>query len=296
MLRRYVRARPTADCAIFRDKRVFATWAGERGLPHIATLCTVDPAHAPDAATIAERLPARDLFAKPLDMQGGQGAVLWRHLGDHRWRAADGAERDPRALATEVIARATAKRHPFLVQEALRNCPTLHAFSRGGLCTARLVTVRPIDGAPRVLYACFRMPVGDSPADNFDRGGLAAPVDLAAGTLGVGRRKDPRQLAVPVERHPTSDAPIVGHRLPRWEEAVALAAHAHTMVAPSIGIVGWDVAFTDRGLVIVEANSVPDLNILQMTNDEPIGRTPLVDTLLAYLRAAYGSPASDRAR
>jgi hypothetical protein len=288
VLRRYLRDLPSGDRYMFKDKRDFARWAGELGLPAVGSLLTVDPAHPPDPAAAGAALPDVDLFTKPADLASGKGTARWVRVGERRWRGGDGVKRSGAELIGAVAAAAAAIRHPMLVQESLRNHAELRPFTAGGLCTTRMVTARPFGGgAPRLLFAILRMPVGDAAADNFDGGGVAAAIDPATGRLGIGMRKDARLLAAPVEHHPTTGARIPGCPVPDWAAGVDIVCRGHAAAPPSIPIVGWDLAFTDRGPVLVEANNVPGINLIQMPIDTPLGATPLVATLLPYLRARY---------
>jgi len=276
---------PRGGRRAFVDKREFEAWCAEHGFPAARTLATLAPGGgAPPPAT----LPLADLFSKPADLAGGRGAARWRYLGPDRYAGADGAERTATELLTELGRQAAELARPVLVQECLRNHPDLTALTAGGLCTMRMVTIRPVGAEPELALAIYRMPVGDAAADNFDQGGLAAGVDVATGRLGPAMRKDATQLAARVERHPTTGAPIAGHPIPCWAEAVELVRRAHRAAAATVPIAGWDLAITDRGPVLVEANNVPGINLMQMPLDTPLGETPLIACLLEHLEATHG--------
>lgn len=284
VLRGYLAGLSGESMAIFLNKRAFERWCAEHDIPSARTLLEIAPTDTPDVSAAAA-LPPADLFSKPADLAGGRGTAVWEHVGGGAYRGADGVERDARALVAELAAQAAALAHPILVQARLRNHPGVAPLTSGGLCTARMVTVRPLGGEPALLIAVQRMPVGASAADNFDAGGLAAAVDVATGRLGVAMRKDAKLLAAPVERHPTTGALVAGHELPCWADAVALVERAHRLVAPTVPIVGWDLAIAEAGPVLVEANNVPGINLMQMPTDVPLGVSPLVSCLVDYLDA-----------
>jgi Sugar-transfer associated ATP-grasp len=79
--------------------------------------------------------------------------------------------------------------------------------------------------------------------------------------------------------------------VPCWAAGAELVCRAHAAAPCSTPIVGWDLAFTDRGPVLVEGNNVPGINLMQMPIDTPLGATPVVAILLDYVRAAYGTRA-----
>ena len=57
-------------------------------------------------------------------------------------------------------------------------------------------------------------------------------------------------------------AAITGTKLPQWDEVRELAARAHRAFSDRV-LVGWDIAITPDGPVIVEGNGSPDLDIMQ---------------------------------
>src|SRR6185369_12906584 len=65
-----------------------------------------------------------------------------------------------------------------------------------------------------------------------------------------------------ITRHPDTHAQITGTILPMWEAALSLALRAHRSFADR-ALVGWDIALTADGPVIVEGNGAPDLDIVQ---------------------------------
>jgi hypothetical protein len=157
----------------------------------------------------------------------------------------------------------------------------------GALATVRLVTRRDVDGTVTPLLACCRMPTGRAVIDAFSHGGLAAPVDLATGRLGNATTMALAARGRTVDRHPDTGAVIPGTILPDWAAAVAMVVRAHARAphADALPWVGWDVALTPTGPVVVEGNVPPSAALCQVPSGVPLGETPIVATILAYLRA-----------
>jgi hypothetical protein len=65
-------------------------------------------------------------------------------------------------------------------------------------------------------------------------------------------------------------AQIKGRRLPLWAETVDLVCRAHAAFSDRI-TVGWDVAITDRGPVIIEGNVQSGCDMIQRTHELPAG-------------------------
>ena len=57
-------------------------------------------------------------------------------------------------------------------------------------------------------------------------------------------------------KHPISQVDIVGFRVPMFQEAVNMVKEC-AKVIPEVAYVGWDVAISKNGPVIVEGNCFP---------------------------------------
>lgn len=264
----------------FSDKRTFEQWCASFGFPALRTLLVIGE---PDPAPPRRLLPPHDLFTKPAALQGGRGARRWRYA-DGGWIGDDGARRDERALLAELEAQSVALTRPIIVQRCLTNHPELAGLTSGGLGTARLVTSRSLDGAVEPRHAIYKMPIGGSPIDNFQANNLAAPVDLASGRLGTATRMEIALLGDRIERHPDTGALIEGTRLPHWHELVSLALRAHAAIEEVMPFVGWDIAITVDGPILVEGNVRPGAPV-QLIHRVPLGETRFATLLLEYLRA-----------
>lgn len=274
---------------VFGDKRAFERWCGEHGLPFVKTLIEFDGGRPTRSIADEGWLPFTDVFVKLANSQAGDGALRWKHVGDGRFLGADGQVRDRAELKAHVAQMSADLGRPILLQRVLRNASSIQCLTTGALCTARLTTMRSPGEGVQMLYAIYRMPVGDSVVDNFDKGGLAAPIDLATGRLGPAVRKHPRFLGSTVSQHPNTGAAIEGHQLPNWAEAVNLALRAHAAVEwKGVPVVGWDVALLEDGPTLLEGNNVPCSTFGQMATGIPAGATAYVACINAHVRERFG--------
>lgn len=118
--------------------------------------------------------------------------------------------------------------------------------------------------------AVFKMQTGNSVADNFAAGGIASPVCLETGELGVATSRE--VMGDSIVRHPSTGVVIEGIRLPYWPEALAAVKSAHAIFSQS-KLLGWDVGFCESGPVILEANRNLDIVLSQKPGSRPIGST-----------------------
>ena len=215
-------------------------------------------------------LPPRDLFVKRTRGRGGSGAELWTYA-DGRYRTREGLNLDAAGLMARITG--LSKAEPFLIQERLVNDQALRDLCQGALATVRMVSAIDEHGNPEAIRAVFRMPSrAESIVDNYHAGGIAAAIDLATGTLDAATDMGLYPSLGWVEKHPISGAQIKGRVLPRWPEMLALVLRAHSHFADR-AVIGWDVAFTDQGMVIVEGNAASDTDIIQRCHRLPLSQS-----------------------
>ena len=241
------------------DKVVFASWCERHGIPTVPVLAVVRE-DGVDGLRSLQPL-AVDLFVKPVDGKGGRGAQRWDYLGHGRHRRSDGRDIDTIGMLFSIAAAASDARR--LIQPRLRNHPQLEPLNNDALATVRAVTCLDESGCPELLGAVLRMAIGDNHVvDNLHAGGIAAAVDLKTGRLGLASNLGMDCSLGWLDRHPTSNAQISGFKLPHWEQFRPFTERVHRAFADRI-LIGWDVAITPNGLVLVEGNGAPDLDIMQ---------------------------------
>jgi len=159
----------------------------------------------------------------------------------------------------------------FLVQEFARPHRMLKTIMPGpGLGTFRVVSFLTRDGRVNIPYAVVKIPVGGNVIDNFDAGGSGnwvCPVDVATGCLGNAVGKSP---SVPVvsemEKHLETGAIFREIVVPCWEEVKSTIVKA-AQAFSELRMIGWDVAVTDSGANILEANWDWGENIIEVAHD-----------------------------
>ena len=157
------------------------------------------------------------------------------------------------------------ERAPLLeLEEVIEQHPAVAAIYPGSINTVRMVTIRGNSGKVYLVTAMFRIGNGKF-VDNFNSGGMVAPMDPETGTV-TDRALDKRKnLYV---NHPATGTPIKGFVFPDWDKAAALVREA-AQVVPQVGYVGWDVCFTPEGPCLVEGNQFPGHDIYQLPVHTP---------------------------
>lgn len=144
----------------------------------------------------------------------------------------------------------------YILEECVVNIPEIAAFHPQSLNTIRVVT---IGRNAEVLGAFLRVGRGGNVVDNAHAGGIFCTVDVETGRI-ISRGLDTDGNYY--ERHPDSDKEFMGFQIPRWIEIKALLKEMHSLT-PDAPVVGWDVALTPDGIEVIEANHLPDMDVMQ---------------------------------
>jgi hypothetical protein len=145
----------------------------------------------------------------------------------------------------------------MIVEQVIKQHPAMNGFYKDSVNTIRIFTILK-DGEFDAFAAFVRFGVRGV-IDNVSSGGIACGVDTKTGkiiTPALG------EDGISYTKHPVTGKAFEGFQIPRWKECLALTERALRKVE-GIHYVGWDVALTRRGPVLVEGNNIPDLSIYQ---------------------------------
>ena len=175
----------------------------------------------------------------------------------------------PEALYDALVAMEV----PLLLEEVIVQHPAVSAVYPESVNTVRAVTIYK-DGQIHFVGTCFRIGNHGNHVDNFSSGGMVAPVDHKTGIVtdgGIDRPKNKFMI------HPQTGTSIVGFQFPDWEKAMDMVVRAAHKV-PGLRYVGWDIAFSDKGPVMVEGNEFPGHDLFQLPGHNP-QKTGIIDRM-----------------
>lgn len=133
--------------------------------------------------------------------------------------------------------------------------------------TIRFVSLRNKDGV-EIISATLR--TGGQPGviiDNLKKDGVGAQIEVATGIINTHGFDYNDKIYT---HHPVSGTQFLGFNIPNWEQAVELVKKAHWQL-PQCAMLGWDIAITQEGADIIEANSRPGTPIMQLVHLQPKG-------------------------
>jgi putative polysaccharide biosynthesis protein len=262
-----VMARLGADNRDVQDKDRFAEICARNSLPHVPTLAVFERGRQIHPATpfVPE---ASVLWTKSLRLQGGAGGAKWIKEG--------GAYRDTygRRVPLTKLAEEFSKQDS-LVQPFVENHPNVARITNGMLASLRIVTGLDKHGDAEFVASAIALPHGKHwiPAAV-----IVCGIDRESGRI----RRAVMPYDTPVIQHPDTDVPIIGTYLPFWRESQELVRRAHATAFPRFPFLGWDIALTKDGPILLETNSGWG-SIFHQILDGPLGRTPFSQLVSQYV-------------
>ena len=133
--------------------------------------------------------------------------------------------------------------------------------------TLRIVTITK-DKVVNIMFRSIRMGNSGNVVDNFNHGGLFTTIDES----GLIDKPAIDKLGNVYEYHPFTKVKITGFKIPFFKEAIEYVKTL-ALEIPEVGYVGWDIAITKDGPLVIEANPFPGHDIYQSKIHMNIDRT-----------------------
>ncbi|WP_172135676.1 sugar-transfer associated ATP-grasp domain-containing protein [Adlercreutzia sp. ZJ473] len=152
---------------------------------------------------------------------------------------------DPRTFFDETASSGNA-----ILEEPIVQSEVMAALNPSSVNTLRVITLNTRYGA-EVLDCFLKIGRNGSFVDNGGAGGLLVGIDAGVGVLSTdGRDEFADSYAV----HPNTKVRFQGYQLPDWNGAMGLAKELSSRES-RVPYIGWDLAHTDSGWVVVEGNA-----------------------------------------
>jgi hypothetical protein len=183
----------------------------------------------------------------------------------------------------------------YISEEHLKQSSILSAINPYSVNTIRIITLLCPNGEVEFLAAILRSSQSKIPVDNFTMRGIVVGIELENGKLkkeGFARYifpsgyddmdfpGDPKTAAKTLMtmkkrgllrpgkvllKHPVTKIEFHGYQLPHWEKLKEIAINAQKAFC-HLKSIGWDIAITDEGPVIIEGNQNWGTTGLQTAN------------------------------
>lgn len=162
----------------------------------------------------------------------------------------------------------------IFLEELVKQNKELNKLCETSCNTIRIMTFNN-NGKAEILWAGLRIGNGINSVDNFHAGGMATEIDLETGKLlRPALDKDLNEFT----HHPKTNVKIEGFQIPYFQEVKKMVKEA-ALESDKILLVGWDVAITDDGPLIIEGNRRPGFDLVQVASRR--GRMDIIRDVLS---------------
>ncbi len=163
-----------------------------------------------------------------------------------------------------------------ILQYPVTQVDEMSRFNADCVNTLRIATILGSDG-PEVFSVFLRMGRLGSFVDNVGQEGIFVGVEKDTGVLYDFGYSEREPLAK-YYSHPDTKTEFKGFSIPQYQQAIDLALDAHKRCFFDFFSIGWDVALTPEGPVVIEANYPWYWHINQVTDG------PLKENYLQYAK------------
>ena len=136
----------------------------------------------------------------------------------------------------------------FIVEELIHQSKEMGKFHPASVNTVRVPTIRT-DKEVHIIHPFFRIGQHGNLVDNGGAGGIICSLDAETGEVLAAADENGNRF----ENHPDTGEKIIGFIIPEWEQARIFVSRLAEIV-PDNHYTGWDIALTEKGWVLVEAN------------------------------------------
>ncbi len=221
------------------------------------------------------------IMLKPVSSAGGDGILAVSRRGERFF--AGTASQTPEQLWEHMQSKSY---QGFLIEERVSNTGVLARLNPTSLNTFRVVTIKTNDGVWHVAAPAVKIGAPGAVTDNNAQGGIQINLDES------GRPRHTFDFATrqSITHHPETGIDLMNLELEGYRDVIDLALRASRCFG-FLGTVGWDIAWTDQGAMIIEGNIVWGCSSLQRG-----GPGMITDTLAAGLKRHHVFGRWDKSR
>jgi hypothetical protein len=154
----------------------------------------------------------------------------------------------------------------FLIQEYLENNAFLSDIYPNSINTFRVMSFLNNEREVKILGVRLKTGIGKMKVDNSDNGGLSINIDLQTGCF-INHGYDYSCKTYPA--HPDSNFVFKNVKIPFWHELIEFVKEC-AAAFPMMRFIAWDIACTNKGICLLEANVYRILFFAHQINSDGI--------------------------
>lgn len=150
----------------------------------------------------------------------------------------------------------------FIVQDRIIQHDSISRLYSHSVNTLRIITGRDKSGTVRHIDTILRIGAHGNRVDNWAKGGIAVSVNDAGRLRDFGTYEFVTDGKLRTHCHPDTGVIFKDYQIPFYHDAIDTVIRLHTFLY-GIATIGWDVAITPDGPVIIEGNDNYEISLNQ---------------------------------
>ncbi len=156
---------------------------------------------------------------------------------------------------------------PYVCEEYIHQHHLLSEFNPSSVNSVRVVSILNNDKVEIISAVLKSGGASNKFVDNMHNGGIGAQVDVETGMVTTIGRDYHFNTHI---YHPVSNVQFLGFHVPNWDKVIQFVKDAHVRL-PQCLIFDWDIAITENGVDLIEANNAPGPLLMQTMDKIPKG-------------------------
>lgn len=156
--------------------------------------------------------------------------------------------------STDELFDALRREGDVILEELIQQDQSMALFNQSSVNTVRVITINTSRGI-YCPFTFFKVGRKNAFVDNGGAGGILVGIDAETGvmnTAGVDERNNR------YETHPDSGVEFQGYCLKDWDTMLEQCREMSKLF-PRVRVIGWDLAYTSKGWVVVEGNAMTEV-------------------------------------
>ena len=149
----------------------------------------------------------------------------------------------------------------LVVEELIKQKQEMSMLHPQSVNTLRVPTIKYPDHVD-IIHPILRIGRGNAVVDNGGSGGICCGIDVSTGKT----FSAVDEYGNSYTSHPDTGIELIGYQIPLWNEAKNLVKEL-AEILPDNHYTGWDLALTDNGWILQEANDRGTFILFQITSD-----------------------------
>lgn len=208
-------------------------------------LCSVE-----QAVKIINQLDFAKIFVKPTFGVGGKGIIVFHKEKDYYINNEN--------IVLDIEYMNLLLNNEYIIQSGIIQNENLNKIYSYSINTFRMFT-ECNKNEVKILFSILRMGRNQKEVDNASSGGIYIKINTENGELGKYAFSGKGES---FSKHPDTNFKFENYVVPEWDNIIKFTTDLALMFN-EVKYIGWDIALSTEGPVVIEANNAPDVTLLQ---------------------------------